>query len=64
MAGSPPAQTAGRTQHPLPPRQTERSPSSSQELLLKEVMLPRTRDSLCTSLDNEAGDFKPCLQFA
>ena len=21
-------------------------------------MLPRTRDSLCTSLDNEAGDFK------
>ena len=37
MAGSPPAQTAGRTQHPLPPSQTERSPSSSQELLLKEV---------------------------
>jgi len=37
---------------------------SSQELLLKEVMLPRTPDSLCTSLDNEAGDFKPCLQFA
>ena len=27
-------------------------------------MLPRTQDGLCLGVDNECGDFQPCLQNA